>query len=1138
MPVDKTTAQQQLDEDRELFRARQTELENTARFLDLFRKHYEQEIVEIEAEIELLKRHIKYLNQKALADLTQGYTIDPEKKWKFISRKYKDARKFYNLIISKTGSGEVTIIPETLEQITQLHQTLVENYNLLNSILNKQYGSYKQLLEQFQKTTDQNEKEKLKDKLEEEERALVSAEIKFDYSYNQLIIFEPLAKQYKEFAKKEIEEKLKKDNVDLKDVKGAKLANSKERLDRVKFLIYIDKYKQYYLEGKPVPVPFFYRFESLYNKDGTIDPDKFPEFFEKLTGLDFEQFDLENDIQAEELRQMLAQHEIDQLEGHELRQLKIDLVEDDLYSQEEKDPLIEYISDKETKEKETANTPKKKLDRYKKTAADELKRATDPYLSKNPSVQKRAEMTHKIIYEDFLGRGDIKSLIRLTELPDLESMRPDIGGFLKEYAKERFIQAKDAAVNKIVEKIDEHEIGAKVRAGGKKVITSVVDKSRFIQKHRRRAKKQGLSLLMYVIKKILEKTVGKVVDVAKTGLRAVRNSKSVVSIVNSIKGTSFAQGLQRFSTSTLQSVRDLITKGRLVYRNVLKNPIVVGAMDTGYVAKTALKKVPKGLVYGAGFSSIALHLGVSSGALLPIFVGGSLLGVGLETVAEIMNSPTKRMLGRPLRWLQSHGQAIYKDPVSKAFSGDLVKNSPRALAGKSVNLFGTRAGRIFGAAKTGLSAAMLAATIAGLLGINPLLAAGIAFGTVASAKFIAQTVAGPRIANRFISGELSSLGKLPMNRIMGHIFNANIVGNLIQELHEWLRSGRGLNDFFKENFTFGKDKNHFEKFNNLNNYFASIGFFGSYSYLVRYLFGGMLFSRLTSMGLLTTIGESQFARFFPALGGTSFFSQIGKVGLLRALALSIRGALAPTLIFAVSSIAGLGLASLLGIPIGGIGATIGATVGGLVGTGAGLILGAALSGGALSIPLAAALNLVGTTIGAWIGSFFDKAIDGALKGMFAIVGGISFLFSLIDILNNKSLNPRKLAMASISLALTLPALTAIIDKGSSSQTQADPTIPTPTVAMAYNNIREESATLEVVNKTDYTLDQSEVNKLTSLIRSELLISAKRNTYLIFSDSEQSNVFLNNDTVLLTVSVRENNPEQKVAALISDLNLSD
>lgn len=1132
MPEDKTTKQQQLDEDRELLRARQTELENIARFLDLLRKHYEQELAEIDAEIELLKRHIKYLNQKALADLTQGYAIDPEKKWKLISRKYKDARKFYNQIISKAGSGEVTIVPETLEKITQLYQTLVENYNLLNSILNKQYGSYKQLLEQFQKTTDQNERAKLKDKLEEEEKTLISAETKFDYSYNQLIIFEPLAKQYKEFAKKEIKEKLKKDNVDLKDVKGAKLANSKERLDRVKFLVYVDKYKQYYLEGKPVPAPFFHGFESFYNKDGTIDPDKFPEFFKKLTGFDFEYFDLENNVQAEELRQMLAQQEIDQLEGHELRQLKIDFVEDDLYSQEEKDPLIAYISEKETKEKEAADTPKKKLARYKKTAADEARRATDPYLSKNPSVQERAKMTHKIIYEDFLGRGDIKSLVRLTELPDLESMRPNIGELLKEYAKERFSQAKDAAINKVVEKIDEHEIGAKVRLGGKKVITSVVDKSRFIQKHRRRAKKQGLSLLMYIIKKMLEKTVGKVVDVAKTGLRAIRNSKTVVNTINSIKGTPFAQGLQRFSTATLKSVGDLITKGRLVYRNVLKNPIVVGAMDAGYVAKTALKKVPKGLVYGAGVSSIALSLGVSSGALLPIFVGSSLLGVGLETVADIMNSPTKRMLSRPLRWLQSHGSAIYKDPVSKGFSGDLVKNSQRALDGKSVNVFGTTGGRIFGAAKSGLSAAMLAATIAGLLGINPLLAAGIAFGTVASAKFIAQTVAGGEIGKRLTSGGLSKLGMLPMNRIMGHVFNANIVGNLIQELHEWLKSGRSLGDFFKENFTFGKDKNLFEKFNNLNNYFATIGFFGSYSYLVRYIFGTMLFSRLTSMGLISAIGPARFTSFFGA-SGAGFFSLIPKEGLLRALALSIRGALAPTLIFAISSIAGLGLASILGIPIGGIGATIGATVGGLIGTGIGLILGA----GAASIPLAAALNLVGTTIGAWIGSFFDKAVDTALKGMFGIISGISFLFSLIDILNNKSLNPRKLAMASVSLALTLPALTAIIDKASVSQIQADPTSPTPT-AVAYNRIIEESATLEIINKTDYALNQSEINKLTSLIRSELLLASGLDTYLIFSDSEQSSAFVDEGTVMLTVSVQEYNPVQKVATLISDLNLTN
>ena len=65
---------------------------------------------------------------------------------------------------------------------------------------------------------------------------------------------------------------------------------------------------------------------------------------------------------------------------------------------------------------------------------------------------------------------------------------------------------------------------------------------------------------------------------------------------------------------------------------------------------------------------------------------------------------------------------------------------------------------------------MLAAILAGLVGVNPLLAAGIAFGTVSTVKFISQTVAGKKIAGHFINGTgLSKLGMLPLNRLLGHI---------------------------------------------------------------------------------------------------------------------------------------------------------------------------------------------------------------------------------------------------------------------------------------------------------------------------------------------------------------------------------
>lgn len=1134
MPEDKSEEQQKIDEARAIFNARKTEIENNVRYLKMLGKSYEQEITEIEAEIEQLKRHIKFLNEQALTDKTPFSALDTDKKWKKINKKYIDARKFYISITTKINSVEIEVDTGIIVEIDKLYKELTDSYYYLNRILNNDYDNYKQLLKAYESETRVNQKEKLKDKLEKKGRIIISAETVFNNRYQGLITFKPLEKEYKDFTKKRLKEKFQEEEPE--NIKRKHIVNSKERIDRVKLIIYINKYKQNYLEGKPIPAPPFHGLESYYNKNGTIDPDKFPEFFKEITGVDFENFDLENDIQTEELRQMLAQNEINQLEGHELKQLKIDFEEENPYDQDEKNPLITYISNKEEEEKKEANTTKKKLSRYKKSVVDEVKRSTDPYLSKNPTVQKRAEMMHSIVYEDLLGKGDVRGLIRLTELPDLESMRPDIIPIFKEYVKAKFNEVTSTVSNKVIERIDKHEIGAKVRTKGKKVAVSVIDKSRFVQKHRKQAKKQGLGLIMYIIKKIVERTVGRVVETVKTGYRVVRNSRTVVNTIESIKGTPLAQGIQKFSTAVSTPIKELITKGRLVYSNVLKNPIVVGAMDAGYVAKTALKNAPKGLLYGAGVSSIALSVGIPIGSIIPVFVGGSLLGVGLGTVNDIMNSPTKRVLSRPLRWLQGHGSALYKDPISKNFSPDLIKNSPRAQAGQTVNVMGTRAGRLFGAATSGLSAAMLAATLAGLIGINPLLAAGIAFGTVSTVKFISQTVAGKKIAEHFINGTgLSKLGMLPLNRLLGHIFNTKIVTNLLQELISSMRAGRGFGDFFQKNFTFGSNESLTGKLNNfniLNNYLATIGYFGSYSYIIRTLFGSMLTARITGMGIPGLLGPSSQNSFLNIARG--IFSATRNTGFLRAFALGIRGAFAPTLVLTASSIISLGIASLLGIAIGGIGATVGSIVGGLIGTGIGLALGA----GIWSLPLAAGLNAVGTILGAWIGSFFDKAVDNAIKGLFGIISAIGFMFSLLDILQNKKLSLNRLAMLSISLSLTLPALGAMVEKASESQVQADPTKPTPTTVVSSYNDTHVNSSLSVSNRTDYKLNENEVNKLASLIKSELIIASGINTHLIFSDSSESSAFIEDNTVTLMLSVREQNPLEKTSLLISNLGLTE
>lgn len=1098
-------------------------------FIRIAINNLRDEIKEIEREQLLLAAHIeKIRKEKHSKDQVLGADVNTQEKWDIITAKYKDAGKFYTHLLTEINTETTSLDATAVKEVTNLYNIVRNNYNSMSPLFD---GRYEKLRERFA-DANAEDREKVEKKISDLEEQINTSEENFNSNYEALVHYVPTVKHYKQFARGEIREQLEKENINLDKHTRPILGSSRQRVDRVKFLIYLEEYKLLYKQGKPIKMPLFEGLESFYSTDMTISANKFPEFFKKLTGIDFKLHDQENDLRSDEMRQIHSKEEIKRLSDHERLQLESEIRGEGDETDEEKKALLGEITLGEKPEGE--ETPRQILRRKARVVSAHVNLIKDPHLNQNPRVLERSKEIHRILYEDALGEGNIFGLIRLTQLPDLDSARPGASEVLKNYAKNRVSEAATAAADRMVAKIDQYEIGGKVRAKSKRVSTYVADKSKFIQRHKEEADKENQKLIMYALKLLIEKSVGKVVDVAKTGMRAIRNSRTVTSAVNNLKGTSFAQGIQKYSTASIGFARDLITKGKLVYRNVLKNPVVVGVMDAGYVTKTALKNAPKGLLYGAGMSSIAIGLG-ASGGLLPVFIGGSLFGIGLETVVDIMNTPTKRILGGPLRWLQAQGSAIYKDPISKAFSSDLVRNSPRALAGKNINVYGTTGGRLLGAAKSGFSAAMIASTLALLFGIDPLLAAGVAFGTVGTLKFAGQTVAGAKIANRLMSGKLTSLGMLPMNKLMGHVYNSMIVGNLIQEFFEWLKAGRNMSDFFSENFSFGGDKNIFEKFTNLNNYIGTIGYFGSHATLLRFFFGGgMVSSRLASLSLFSSLSSDKLSAFFRLSASSGFLSNISSHGFLRALAMGVGRFFSPTqLIFAASSIAGLALAAVLGVPIGGIGAVIGATVGGLIGTAIGLVLGS----GVASIALAAVLNFVGTVVGAWVGSFIDKFLDKTLNGLFAVMSGVSFLFTLIDFLNNKSLNSRKLVTMSISLALAMPTFAAMMDKGSSSQVESSPTIPTPTPG-AEAFMKNNQGKLQIVNRTGHNLNENEVGRLSSLISSRIHPSPGQAIYLVFTDSQESNAFTNGESIILTISVNELNPTDRVSSLISDLEFGN
>ena len=1130
-----------IDQAQEINKARLLEIENNLKYLAFLRKQFADQISELEEEIEKINRHLKVLRtaSKVVIDKEKYKTF--EDKLAQVEKKYSDAEKFHELIINNGHFVENVLTPDDFRAFRETFDKLRKQYGSMSQQYSGKRGSLQDLLKRFEDEKDPIKKESLQEDYDSAAELFSDNYNEFYRTYTQFIGNNPTVSVYREFSRDEFNEKLQKNNIDLEATTGHKLGNARENVDRAKFMIYIQDFLDDYYAGKVVSAPYFGPLSRYYNKDKKIDNDKFPEFFEVLMGYKLTLLDYENDIKLDEARQILSKDQINKLTPVERSQLQEDLTEEDVSKEELKRPLVSYLSVKEEEEQ-----PQSRIKRALKKVNIERK-GLDPYLSKNPLYQQRAKEIHDTLYLKVLGEGKFMSLLDLTKLPEAESMRLDIGGVIKDHVMQKMGELKRTVVGKAAEKIDSSQIGSKIKTKGVKIATSLIDKSRYVQRHRKKAKDRGLGLFGYIIRKIIEKSVGRVVVGVKNVYLTAKNSSMVLNTTNYFKGSSVGQALQKFTTATLnvakqtykiptEFAQNLITKGGIVYRNILAKPAVIAARDVGHVGKIALKKIPRGLIYGAGLSSIALSLGAPAALLTPIFIGGGLVGVGIDTVHDLMHNPATRLNSPPIRWLQARGSSLFKDSVTGKFSKALVDANPALSKQLSIwgNAFGTRGIRLFSALRFGMGPAMIAATIAGLVGVNPLLAAGATLGVFTTGKYFAQRLAGTAFANQLqgIAG-MSRFAGLPLTRMIWHLQSATIVGSLMENLFKAIREGRGLDEFARQNFSF-KDRDFISKSQIFLNYLGLYGYFSNMAFLSRFMFGRFFESLIKVGANFKLLGAAEFtslralSRFLDA----SLFTKL--VNLMKI-------GLGPAFVTIASSLLSLGILAALGIPIGGLGVALGVTVGGLVGWGIGALAAGALgltSGGTLLAPgllLAGAISTVFGTIGGWIGSIFDKSVNNAMKNLLGIISGVSFLFTLIDVLNNKSINVRKLAMLSISLALSLPALGAVVEKASSSQAQADPTLPieTPADSSSYYFDSSQPQNMQVLNNSGYRLNESEVKKI-ALHVEDTFKDKDMKTSINFVNSSISSIAMDNGEVTINISVIELDPITSIDKLVAQI----
>lgn len=1130
------------EELKKIYDARLNEIESQLAYIRMLRKNLEQDIIENNAEKELILNDLKRIRQEQnrLSDTYNG--IDLTERWRNITRKMDDANT-YNWYLFRNADGSTILTQGLKDEFKRLIGDLTRNYNELS----KKIKQYENLSQKFASENDVKIKQALKEELEILQDEFITLENNFNEIYLELINYEQTRNIYDLYAQNDIEKKLEQLNVE--NTSQKELSNSRENVDRAKLLIYIEDYLRAYKEGKDITVAEFSSLKKYYKKNGSISNKNFPQFFKELTGIEFSVFNQENSIKIDKVRQILSKKQIQTLTDKEKLALKVELTEEDLGKDEEKKPLLSYLSLNEQEEELKTGKLKSKA---KKLKAD-LAYGFDPYLNKNPLYQKRAKEIHEAVYVKMLEKGQIFSgLSDLGRLTEVESLRSDIPEMIKEYARNKVAETKSAVKQKVKAQIDERILGEGINSKGLRITTSIVDKARFLRRKKRKAKGLGKTLTKFIIKRIFDELVGKVVDTVKSAVDLVKNTTAASRMSNYFRGSSFGQSLQKFGTATLDTskavakmpgefVRGLLDKGDLAVKAIKANRFVIGLMDAGHIAKTAIGKAPRGLLYGAGVSSIALSLGIPVTGLLPFAVGGGLLGIGIETIDDLMHTPTFRPTSGLLRWIQSKGSALYRNPITGGFSNEIIQNNATIAENlkKAGNAFGGTGARLFSAVKTGLSGAMLAATIATLLGINPVVAGAATFGLLTAGKFALRTATGRSIMNGLVNNTyghlLSRLAILPLQRMMFMVGTTQIMSNLVEDLVKTVKSGGSINDYYNRNFSL-KDKSVIDKFLIINNYLGMYGYFTNYAFLTRLTFGKMMQYIIRGGEVASVFGSSEYTGFFSILkaGWNGLTSITSLTQLLSKIGMVIRGSFLPTFVLAGSTLVGLGIATLLGINIGGIGATVGALAGGLIGMGIGAFLTVGTAG--LLSPLVVIGNLIGTTVGAWIGSLFDNSVDKIARNLFAVIGGISFIFTLIDMFNSKSMNLRKITMASLSFALTLPALSGVLERGSVQQSQANSTLPTPTINSAYYKENSNNK-IHVINNSGYPIKTSDINKLTNQMYSRTPEYTSMEKYIILVKNEKSSIMLNDNTLIINLSVMEVNPEVALDGLIESIKTS-
>ncbi len=1090
------------------------------------------------------------------------YVIETIKKIEARMKALGDAKagEFRNEDLAKTVKGTNTKLNRAQKFVDSLHDSDVDpkdlevvynNFSQLSELHGKitsRYDEYLTLATDVIKEKNARRNENIKKELTGKESEILGLTETFNSLYKVITTYKPTRAAFIELKKKEVNvaKTTVEEAVENTDIEEHKLANSRENIDRVKVISNFKTNLQASKTAEYIEVPFFASLEHLYDDTHQrIRADKYQEFITGLTGVNVSEINLSeyNPAEIDKLEDLLETKYLGSLDEKEVTHLDREIDED---------PKVNIRLSGKVKENVTQrNESKSGIAASLASTKVNLAIATDPYLSRGNDLI-RAKQVETAFNK--IESGQFKAgIIDLTRLQSTDQFRQDIPGVVKIALKEEVVRAYEGIGSKFSEKLEESRIGRGIKMKRNQISTFVTNKSTFLKEQKRKSKKSD-GIMGLVFKFLVKKIVDSSVNFIKSGIKVLKTTSLASRMGNFFSTNTVGQKMQSAATSTLKLAKNVVKlpgemKNGLFaqYDKVYKivdnkfvpviKPAYHAALDVGHVGKTLLKKAPIGAVYGGGAMFLASALGVPTSMLMPIFAGATIAGAGLETIDSLMHTPLPRTPIRPIAWLQKQGSAIYKDPTTKVFSNDIVKNNPEAaakLAKAGGNAYGSTGARLFSSAKTGLMTALVAGALAGFLGINPIVATAGTFGLVTSAKYILRTNRGQAIAGRLLSGKygsyLSRLSGLPFNRLVFQIGNTRVMANLIQDLYDNFTNvhrgspGLALKDFFKDNFVFKSGGSLLEtillKFTTLNNYLSMMGYVSGMSALNRSLLGLM-------------------SKVFVGRGLAALFPSAATANLtfLPKVLLAIRGAALTGIFSAIGSVAGLAILAALGVPITGIGAAIGATVGSVVGFGVGVLIAgsatvASLGAGApLSAIIVTASSAAFTALGGWIGSLFDKVAGATINSVMAIVGGINALFSLIDLALN-GISTRKIASMSISLALALPALTALLDYSSQGQVESNSTIPTPTVVVSYNKYPD----IRVINNSGFELNNDEVEDLLTGFHHITKDSNYKNKYLVLTNRDDSEVKIEDDLLIVSISVSELEPIARVEELISSIDI--